>query len=293
MLFTLRTGHIVEINASGLHGRGKGEIRNWCLLLPESVDVHQRTAKRRITDSSANSKSTFITMKLKNYSKGSIDDKYGILPLFSAVPGQKSRNQDLFNSTHLLSLLKSTKGEKLGTNARQEAGLSIIQQDQTIQKLILQLSQRDAAIEQLEDLAAFHQKILSENLRPTKPNSKDSEEAVLERNHQQIQDDGGVIAQQGKECFMDSFRREASHLKIENQDQTIHEMKQIIQRLQNSLEEKSKTNLILLRSLKLQRQTIVKLRSTNMKLRLTNIECDLPQAEVPEADEIRSSIGSQ
>lgn len=216
-------------------------------------------------------------MKLENYSKGSIDDKYGILPLFTAVPGQKSRNQDLFNSTHLLSLLKLAKGEKLGANVGEEAGLSIIPHDQTIQKLILQLSQRDAAIKQLEEFITFQQKMLSENLIPTKPNSNNSEEAV----------------QQREECFMDSFRREASNLMIEDQDQTIKDMKQTIQQLQNSLEEKSKTNLILLRSLKLQRQTIVKLRSTNMKLRLTNIESDMSQAEEPEADACRCSIGTQ
>jgi hypothetical protein len=214
-------------------------------------------------------------MKWGKDCKGSVDDKTVIPPLLSVMPGQKLRKIDLFNKTNLPSLLKSAHGEKLETKVREEASGDLIPQDQTIQKLRLQMSQRDAAIKQLEELITYQQKILEENLRSTEQDSKDSQEEVSGMNHQLVEEDNSVTVQKGKECRMhlESFRREALNLrKEEDQDRTINELKQIIQQLQDSIEEKRITNVALNRSIKLQKKTISELRSRNMMLRLRSIQ---------------------
>jgi hypothetical protein len=214
-------------------------------------------------------------MKWGKDCKGSVDDKCVIPPLLSVMPGQKLRKIDLFNKTNLPSLLKSAHGEKLETKVREEASGDLIPQDQTIQKLRLQMSQRDAAIKQLEELITYQQKILEENLRSTEQDSKDSQEEVSGMNHQLVEEDNSVTVQKGKECRMhlESFRREALNLrKEEDQDRTINELKQIIQQLQDSIEEKRITNVALNRSIKLQKKTISELRSRNMMLRLRSIQ---------------------
>jgi len=137
------------------------------------------------------------------------------------------------------------------------------------------MSQRDAAIKQLEELITYQQKILEENLRSTEQDSKDSQEEVSGMNHQLVEEDNSVTVQKGKECRMhlESFRREALNLrKEEDQDRTINELKQIIQQLQDSIEEKRITNVALNRSIKLQKKTISELRSRNMMLRLRSIQ---------------------
>jgi hypothetical protein len=110
--------------------------------------------------------------------------------------------------------------------------------------------------------------MLEKNLRSTK------QEEMFDKNHQLVQEDKCVTIQKGNELCMhlDSFSREASNFREEKeQNRTFNELKQIVQKLQDSIEEKRNTNVALFRSLKLQKKTIAELRSGNMKLRLREV----------------------
>ncbi len=221
----------------------------------------------------------YMRRKLRHLSPVSVDGRN---------PEVESKKQGIFSNTQLLLLLKMATGEKLDNRMREKELQDVAEKDEIINRLKIQLTQRDNAINQLEELVMMQQKALEENLGASEGDSKIGGENIKLNNKDMREVDCHTVKQlnerkrsrernklictlsktvQEQQMQLESMKRDILTSKNEDSNCEINQMKQIIQDLQLKLEEKSNTNFALIRSIKLQNETIADLRSANMKLR--------------------------
>jgi hypothetical protein len=207
--------------------------------------------------------------------------------VYGSKPEVESKTQGIFGNTQLLLLLKMATCEKVYNCTREKEMQVVAEKEEIINRLKIQLTQRDNAINHLEELVMMQQKALEENLRTSEGDSMigfknakinlkqvrevtcHNEKRLNERKRSRERNKlictlSKTVQEQNMQ--LESMQRDVSTSKEEDRKSQINKMKQIIQDLQLKLQEKSNTNFALIRSIKLQNETISDLRSANMKL---------------------------
>jgi chromosome segregation ATPase len=221
-------------------------------------------------------------------------------------PEIKAKRMGLFSSFHLRPRSDSTTREKVEAD-KEKAKRDLAEKDEALARLTFQLKQRETAIRQLEEIVVLQQESMELNRRTLEQEPKQGSgsttmeeeemQEVIDHLHKQLKERNEVNASltttiKKQQEQLDSLKEKISNSKEEDANkERINEMKGIIQDLQVKLQDKNNTNGALVRSAKMQSETIASLRSELKTLRMKEAQANQESMEeLRRKDEIISQL---
>jgi len=215
-------------------------------------------------------------------------------PVDEAPNELKVKKSGIFMHLPWRSRVESATRDKIEAGKTEKNRRELAEKDELIGRLRFQLKQREAAITQLEEIVLLQQESMElsrrssevELKRSSRNTSMEEEEMqeVINHLHKQLKERNETNASlsatiKKQQEQLDSMKEKSRAAEDEANKERINEMKGIIQDLQAKLMDKNNTNGALVRSAKMQSETIASLRSELKALRQQEVEANQGSAE--------------
>jgi hypothetical protein len=220
----------------------------------------------------------------------------------------KAKRMGLF-SNFMRPRLEATSRDKVeAADIKEKIRRDLSEKDETIARLTFQLKQRETAIRQLEEIVMLQQESMEINRKSLEQepkqgsgrnNTMEEEEMqeVIDHLHKQLKERNETNASltatiKKQQEQLDVLKEKNSNSREDDANkEKINEMKGIIQDLQAKLQDKNNTNGALVRSAKMQSETIASLRSELKTIRTKEAQVNQESMEeLRRKDEIISQL---
>lgn len=221
----------------------------------------------------------------------------------------KSKRVGIFSSFIMRPRLEAVCRDKVdAADSREKTRRDLSEKDDAIARLTFQLKQRETAIRQLEEIVMLQQESMEINRRSLEHEPKQGSgrtttmeeeemQEVIDHLHKQLKERNETNASltatiKKQQEQLDMLKEKMSNSKEDNANQEkINEMKGVVKDLQAKLQDKNNTNGALVRSAKMQSETIASLRNELKTLRAKEAQVNQDSMEeLRRKDEIISQL---